>query len=876
MFLPGYSTAETIETTIQQPSTLIASQLNFESRPATTLEEWQAQIDAATVRVTQVSVARIDQRLEITLGTADNQPLLVDANQFRAEGDRLIADIPNAVLALPEGQLFTVMNPTEDIASIQVIQTTGNRLQIVVTGQNRLPTSEVVLRTGGLAYSLNADLEPEEEITVTGTRTPRPVRLTPGSISVIDAQEIDQQLVRDLRDLVRYEPNVSVGNNRRYGLQDVNIRGLGGNRVLLLNDGIRIPTQFQFGTPSLGRDYVDIETLQRVEILRGPASALYGSDALGGAVNFRTIDPADLLDRYGRNSLTSLSSNYETVNNSWVNTLLTAFRDNNLEVLLGFTRRDGNEDRVPTGNEFVDDRSNSRNNFLARAVYRFDSTSYLRLTGEVFSNRDNFTVAPITATALVGPTGFRGQNETLRADTYRDRFSLDYVFDDPSSQGFLTGARLQFYYQNAGINELRTQDFGRTGAGDDRRRVRNLSNTFLDRVIGGEIQLQSTFNIDTTINRLTYGLDISSTRNERIRDGLENRLDGAGNPILTTNVVGADNFPVRDFPNSDTFRLGLYAQNEIALSNSLTLIPGLRFDVYNLRTQIDELYLRNSPSVVAADLNASALSPTLGVVWQTSPELAIVGRYARGFRAPLYSEINAGFTNLTSPTFRYQTLSNPNLRPETSDTFEVGLRGNFPQGNFSLTGFYSSYNNFIETFAPAGTTRINGNLVNLFQSQNIGQARTYGLELGGEYRFSPEIHGFSLLASLGWTVGDDLTENQPLESVDPFRAVVGLRYRAPEDQWGAELISSFVANPRLRSDRPTNSYTPSGYTVVDLVGYYNFTPLVTLNVGVFNLLNSQYFLYSDVRPLLNSPTPADISRFAQPGLSLRAGLTWRF
>ncbi len=877
---PGYATAET---TIQQPSTQIANQLNFESRPATTIEEWQAQIDAVTVRITQVSVRRIDQRLEITLETTDNRPLLVDANQFRAEGNNLIAIIANAVLALPGGQLFTATNPTEDIASVQVTQTTGNRIQILVMGQNRPPTSEVVLKTGGLAYRLNADTAaslttlPEEEITVTGTRTPRPVRLTPGSISVIDDQEIDQQLVRDLRDLVRYEPNVSVGNNRRYGLQDVNIRGLGGNRVLILNDGIRVPTQFQFGTPYLGRDYVDIETLQRAEIIRGPASALYGSDALGGAVNFRTIDPADLLDRYGRrNSLTTLSSNYESVNNGWVNTLLTAFRSNNLEVLLGFTRRDGNEDRVPVGNEFVDDRSNGRNNFLARAVYRFDSTSYLRLTGEVFSNRDNFTVAPITAPALIGPTGFRGQNEGLRADTYRDRFSLDYVFDDPRSQGFLTGARLQFYYQNAGINEFRTQDFVRTGAGDDRRRVRNLSNTFLDQVVGGEIQLQSIFNIGSAVNRLTYGLDISSTRNERVRDGVETRLDAAGNPILATNVVGADSFPVRDFPNSTTFRLGFYLQDEISLSDSLTLIPGLRFDVYNLSTRIDDLYLRNSPSVVAADLNTSALSPNFGIVWQASPEFAIVGRYARGFRAPLYSEINAGFTNLTSPTFRYQTLSNPNLQPETSDTFELGVRGNFPQGNFSLTGFYSNYNNFIETFAPAGTTIINGNRVNLFQSQNVGRARTYGLEFGGEYRFSPDPHGFSLLASLGWTLGDDLTDNQPLESVDPFRVVAGLRYRAPENQWGAELVTTFTSNPRLRSDRPANSYTPSSHTVLDLVGYYNITPLVTLNVGIFNLLNSQYFLYSDVRPLVNSPQPADISRFAQPGLSLRAGLTWRF
>ncbi len=876
------TTPETPVSSIPRLQDYRAAVPGSESRPATTLNEWRAQIDAAIVQVTKVSVERIDQELELTLETADNKPLLVDASQFRAEGNRLIANIPNAVLALPEGQSFVAENPTEDIARILVTQTTVNQIQIVVTGQDGLPTSEVVLKTGGLAYSLTAETTapvatlPEEEITITGTRTPRAVRLTPGSISVIDAEKIDQQLVRDLRDLVRYEPNVSVGNNRRYGLQDINIRGLGGNRVLILNDGIRVPTRFQFGTSSLGRDYVDIESLQRVEIIRGPASALYGSDALGGAVNFRTVDPADLLDRFQRNSLTSLSTNVETIDGSWVNTIITTFREGELEALLGYTRRDGQESRVPVGNEFVDDRYTARNNLLGKLVYRFDPTSYLRFTAEVFRNDDDFTVAPITAAALIGPQGFRGQNETLEANTYRDRFSLDYVFDDPKSQGFLTGARIQFYYQNAGVNEFRTQDFVRTGAGADQRRLRNLDNTFIDRVIGGEIQLQSTFNIGTAVNRLTYGLDISSTRNERVRSGLETRFDAAGNPILTTNVIGADSFPVKDFPDSDTFRLGLYVQDEIALSDSLTLIPGLRFDIYNLDTQIDALYLRNSPSVVAADFNDSALSPNLGVVWQTSPELTIVGRYARGFRSPLYSEINAGFTNLTNPFFRYQTLSNPNLRPETSDTVELGVRGNFPQGNFSLTGFYSSYNNFIETFAAAGTTRINGNVVNLFQSQNIGQARTYGLEFGGEYRFSPEPHGFSLLASLGWTVGDDLRANQPLESVDPFRAVVGLRYRAPENQWGAELITSFVADPRLRSDRPVGSYTPSGYTVLDLVGYYNITPLLNLNVGVFNLLNSQYFLYSDVRPLLNSPQPADISRFAQPGISLRAGLTWRF
>lgn len=837
------------------------------------------------IQVTGVQLNPSETELEIVLETQDGIPLPVDATQFRAEGNTLIADIPNAVLALPQGQEFLAENPAGDGATVRVVQQDASSIRVSVTGKTALPTTEITLRTGAFAYSLNPDTDaaeggatPEEEITITGTRTPRPVRLTPGSISVITDRDIDESLVRDLRDVFRYEPNVSVGNDRRYGLQDINIRGLGGNRVLILNDGIRIPTQFQFGTPSLGRDYVDLETLQRIEVIRGPASALYGSDALGGVVTFRTLDPADLLDRFGRQtSITTLSTNVETVDRSWVHTANTAFRTGALEGLLSYTRRDGFEARVPEDNEFVDSRYNARNNWLGKLVYRLSDTSQIAFTTEVFRNEDDFEVAPITASNLVGPAGFRGQDESLETQTDRDRFSLAYTFNDPDSSGFLRGARVQVYYQNAEVDELRTQDFVRTGAGTDRRRLRNLENTFLDRVIGGEIQLQSQFNLGNVLNRLTYGLDVSTTRNERVRDGLETRFNAAGLPILTTNVIGADNFPVKDFPDSDTFRLGVYVQNEVELSSTFSLIPGVRFDVYRLDTDPDALYFRN-PGATAADFDDSAISPNIGFVWQTTPEVAIVGRYARGFRAPLYSEINAGFTNLTSPFFRYKTLSNPDLEPETSDTFELGVRGNFRQISFSATGFYNDYDNFIETFAPAGVdfTIVPGFPVNLFQSQNVARARTYGFELTGEYRFSPQPHGFSLLAALGLTVGDDLTADQPLESVDPFRAVVGLRYRAPENRWGADLVATFAAQPRLRDDRPDNAYAPEGYTVVDLVGYYNITPLITVNLGIFNLLDNQYFLYSDVRPLINAPEPSDIGRFAQPGISLRAGLTWRF
>ena len=122
------------------------------------------------------------------------------------------------------------------------------------------------------------------------------------------------------------------------------------------------------------------------------------------------------------------------------------------------------------------------------------------------------------------------------------------------------------------------------GAGADRRRFRNLTNTFSDRLFGGEVQFQSQFKIDQIPNILTYGIDISNTSNQRIRNGIENRFNAAGANILSTNIVGSDSFPVKDFPDSDTFRLGIYAQNEFNFSDTFSVIAGLRFDSYKLTT----------------------------------------------------------------------------------------------------------------------------------------------------------------------------------------------------------------------------------------------------------------------------------------------------
>jgi hemoglobin/transferrin/lactoferrin receptor protein len=134
------------------------------------------------------------------------------------------------------------------------------------------------------------------KITVTATRSERAVKDFAGTVSVIDKEDIERYLVRDIEDLVRFEPGVSVDSSGPFGLSGFRIRGIGGDRVLTKIDGIRIADEFSFGPfQDSNRDFVDVDELKSVEIVRGPASSLYGSDAIGGVVTFITKDPADYL-----------------------------------------------------------------------------------------------------------------------------------------------------------------------------------------------------------------------------------------------------------------------------------------------------------------------------------------------------------------------------------------------------------------------------------------------------------------------------------------------------------------------------------------------------------------------------------------------------
>lgn len=859
-----------------------SQELGVISSLPTQTSQWAQAQEESLVQITGLTVNSTPAGVEVVIQASD----VVMTPTTSTVGNALIIEVPAAVLALPEGEEFLEVSPVEGIAAITASNAvTQDGVRIVVTGTDAPPVANVQSLGQQLVVDVaiapaaavsQADVPDSRiRVTVTGTRNPDEVDDVPSNVTVIDREEIDRTQARDIRDLIRYEPGIVVRDNPRYGLQDFNIRGLDGNRVLLQVDGIRLPTRFEFGPFALGRDYVDIETLSAVEIIRGPASALYGSDALAGVVSYLSLDPEALLDAAGEDTLGGISVGYDSDTTGTFGNFLYAARFGDLDMLVSYTRRDRNELRVSGDDTFVDPETNTRNNFFTSSVLRLSDTQSLRLIAEIF---DDDVELDVLERNFVSPDI---QSEDVEFSTNRERISLAYEYDNPDSNSFLQFGRIQAYFQNSRNEELRVRRFtygpfsgGQFPVGTPIRR--NDDYDFLDRIWGANLQLRSDFELGAIENRLTYGVEISTTRNERPRDRVETSLITGE----STRISDTDTFPIDDFPPSDTFRLGFFAQNEITFGNDrFTVIPGLRFDIYELTVEDSPSFERND--VEPVDFEDSDVSPSLALVYRPSDEITLVGRYARGFRAPLYSEINSGFTNTTGAFFKYRTIPNPDLESETSNTFELSVRGDFDRFRFGLTGFYSRYNNFIEQFVPAGTELITPPpgfgtpVINIFQTQNIDDAEIYGVELGGEYRFSSGEDGFRLRLAAAWTEGRNLTDDRPLESVSPFQLVAGLGYQSPGDRWGAELITTVVGEPDVEDTiNDQERFIPDAYALVDVIGYINISPDVTLSLGIYNLLDTEYYQFADVRTF--TADRPDIGRFSQSGTSFRAGLTWRF
>lgn len=722
----------------------------------------------------------------------------------------------------------------------------------------------------GSAHAEEAAAEAlNDTITVTATKTPIKVEEAPSTVTVITAEQIEDEFITDIKDLVRYEPGVTVrraparfgaalGATGRARNEDISIRGIGGNRVLIQVDGIRSPQGFAFGAQDSGRGgYADVSLVKSVEILRGPASALYGSDGLAGAVSFITRDPVDFLQD-GNSVGGFASAQYNTADDEFVASGALAGQSGSLSAMLAFTHRDfselenqGTMDGLGESRTLPNPQDGHSNALLGKLVWE-DGDHRLRLTGEYLRTEIFSDVLTGQGPAyLFGSTPSWIVDDLTAEDTSeRIRTSLDYTWE---GEGALDYAHVALYYQDG--EDVQFTDEDRSPVSTTPRPDRERLNTFENEVYGAVAEARSSFATGAASHVLAFGGDISWTRQEGLRDGVEP-------PV-------GEVFPTRAFPATDFMLGGVYLADEISLFDGrLTLFPALRFDFYDLDPTDDPLL----PTFTGSAQDDSRLSPKVGATFEMVENVLLFANYGQGFRAPTPSQVNNFFENLA---YGYTSAPSPDLGPERSESYEAGLRYLGDNVSASITAYRADYTDFISQEAVGGSFTPSDPAI--YQYVNLDGVEIEGIEARVSVNLDNGVFARAAAALSDGEVVSPGVANQPLSTVEPFTLVAGAGYRAPDGRFGFELIGTYNARKSLEDTAGVCSaecFRPDSFVIADLTAFVALSPNLKLRAGIFNLFDETYAYWSDVRGLAASSTVTEA--YTRPGRNASVSASFTF
>ncbi|AFZ33001.1 TonB-dependent siderophore receptor [Gloeocapsa sp. PCC 7428] len=719
-------------------------------QPATTVKEWIAQIEASLVQITGVRVEATATGVEIVLETASGS---LEVPTTRVVGNALIADIPNAVLAQGD---FSQANPIAEIALVSVTSLPNNQVQVTITGTDAPPVVEVTTEAQGLilAVTPNAGTAEDDaiEIIVTGeqdegynpssastaTRTDTPLRDIPQSIQVVPRQVLADRNVQDLNQAVETVSGVIYGGGQSGAPAGSRIiRGF--NQAF---DGGAANFRNGF-RDSVYTDLTGIGTVEQVEVLKGPASVLFGALEPGGIVNTVTKQP--LSEPYYKIAFEAGNYGFLQPSIDFSGPL-----DTNKNVLYRFIASYQTSDSYQP---FVD---LNLTTIAPSLTFKLGDRTKLDLYYEYV----HFFANPFIPQSLIFNDGdlvrrdlYTGYPDLDLFDTTTQRlgYTLNHKFSDNwqlrnNLAAIWTDTREKRAFPLSLVDDRFLELFGGDANGND------TENYF------GQIDLLGDFDTGTISHQLLVGFDFNYFFNP-----FRYFAYSTGSPP----DFAVTNLPRLDLRNPDysisppelvpfissnrrITSYGVYLQDQIAFSEDLKLLVGGRYDWVS--NENEQLLNEIDKSVQ----NDGAFSPRIGLVYQPSDTVSLYASYSRSF----------------SPTVGF-SADGEAFEPGRGTQYEVGVRAEFLDSRLStnLAAYHLTRTNV--TTSDPGIP---------FASVQTGEQRSQGIELdvGGEI-----LPGWNVIASYAYTdaiVTEDnvIPEGNRLRNVPENQASLWTTYTIQE------------------------------------------------------------------------------------------------
>jgi hemoglobin/transferrin/lactoferrin receptor protein len=519
-----------------------------------------------------------------------------------------------------------------------------------------------------------------EEVVVTASRGAQSIFDSPKSISVIDSQMLDRSTAYSVADLLRDVPGVQVTDSGQPGLKRIRLRGEESRRTAILVNSQELTDHREVGTPLT----LHPAMVERIEVIRGSGSVLYGSRALSGVVNFLT--------RKGGTAplQATVSASYDsaTTGHSAFGSVFGNVKG--FEYRLAYAESDHDERNTPQG-EIQNTAFDNSNAYIylgkgfgdQRLDYTYED---FESSSDIFVEEEVRTSFPLTDFYL----------ETPQRD--RERHALAYDWD----------AEIDW------LDRLQFNGFYQLG---DRRFLNRTDTIWYEREVDNESEL-------TTWGGLTQ-LDAQPVGDHRFIAGLQYLDDSVDQSRRVDTFSWTPSTPtglevIDDKAKIETW--AWFAQDEWSLRDRTTLTVGLRQYFVDA-----ELEASNRESLVPGKLDEDdELIGALGLVFEARDDLHLRANIAQGYVYPSLMQLATGAyagSSFVNP--------NPDLDPETSVNYELGMRLQRPRLTLDVTAFYSESEDYIHHLACTEADNCPGSRDRRYR--NIGESRAHGLEVFGQY-----------------------------------------------------------------------------------------------------------------------------------------------
>lgn len=705
------------------------------------------------------------------------------------------------------------------IAFIEEIKMTNKR---TVYGKKLLTAAVLVsMLPGGLAFAEEAlPLYTLDAVVVTATRTENDVKNVPASTQIITSSDIKKSGATNVRDAITDFANITMTKKVRGGGHEIIVRGMSTDKSLIMVNGHRVANEADGS--GLGNanalDRINVDNIEKIEIVKGPSSALYGSEAMGGVINIITKGSKEAEVRTGLVNSSEDFTNWWHLDSGEIGKFSAT-----LDMRFNKIRRDGSNDSVlsdsfgtaQTYNFNANYQLNDHNslNFyvdhytqnLKRDLYngnlknvKLDFPNGMAPMGKKFMTGDVSMADALANYHYKQQTyGLSWNGKTARNDwqiqTYLSKF--DWKSDILYSGGKYTGHSPMAGGSGMGRAGMGGSSMGRPsmggGSSPSEMDWNKTFNTFMGLTYTNDVNVNSNkiFVIEgrnsTKINdnhRITYGA-------EYIKNTVKGTNFGDDNQFGVTHIGSVSkNGVTKEISEKEIDTYAAYLQDEINYGKWF-IVPAIRYDHH--------------------ENFGSHTSPKLGLTYKANDTFRVKANYGKGFKAPTIQNLYCKLvTNMGKPGI-ITVNPNANLRPETSNSWDVGVEKEWGKISTSLVYFDTKLENMITT------EKIDRNS---YRYINVGNVRVKGIEHTLGYELNPM---WKFKVNSTWLDAVNKDKNQLLPQRSRLSQIYSLSFDDGKDiGWSAvlwdELNYKYVTPVTVKGDivaGPKKTYNLLNFTL---------------------------------------------------------------